>query len=813
MSGQQLSLRVDPRSDGVSSRRAKRLLLAALAGCLLVAGLASAVPSALAASTPMVDLGTASSYAVLSGASVGNTVSAPTAPHTTLRGGLAVKANTAPTGFPPGVVTGAFDVGNAAAVQAHDDAVAAYTEVANRTGGDVLPGVLAGATVLPGLHSSVGAVSNTGTVTFDGVNDPNAVFVLKVNGALAMAAASHVVLINGARASRVFWQVNAAGSIGAGASFAGTLMALDAVAVGAGTVFNGRAFALNGALTLDANEFYSAPPVVTITGGISAITTDTTPTISGTTDVEAPALVTVTVNGQTLTATPSGGAWSVTSAILANADYPVVASVTDGAGNPGSATQVLTVDTVLPVVTLAGGPSVTTNDPTPTIAGTSDAAPGTIIHVAVDSQTLTALVQAGGTWNVTPSTLIDGTRVVTVSVTDPAGNLGTASQGLTVDTVAPVVTIDGGASALTNDATPAISGTAEVAPGTTVTVTVADETLTSPVQGDGTWSVSAAGLTDGPHLVIMTVSDAAGNAASFTQTLTVDAVSPAMTITGGTLATTDDLSPTMAGTSDAAPGTTVTVAIAGQTLTTLLQANGTWNVTPALVAEGTWTVVASAPDPAGNVGSATQTLTIAADLVPAPGPAGPSGPAGPIGGSGPTGESGPTGAPGATGAPGPIGTRGPTGGTGATGGTGPIGGNGATGKSGPLGVTGSPLTIAAGTTVARAGSQKVGLSSLSVGMKVTAPARGRIVAIASGTVRITGSKKAIKLSLTTTAVAAGHSATLKLKPMGTTMAAQAAFASIKAAIAMGTVVTATITVKIVDSAGNARDVTRTVTLT
>ena len=54
----------------------------------------------------------------------------------------------------------------------------------------------------------------------------------------------------------------------------------------------------------------------------------------------------------------------------------------------------------------------------------------------------------------------------------------------------------------------------------------------------------------------------------------------------------------------------MTVTIAGQTMTTLLQANGTWNATPTFVGEGTWTVVASVPDPAGNVGSATQTLTI-----------------------------------------------------------------------------------------------------------------------------------------------------------------------------------------------------------
>lgn len=596
--------------SGLGTRWAKALRLGALASGLMIGGFGPAVPSAVAASTTTVDLGQASTYAVLSGASVGNTVSAAGAPHTTLRGDLGVKANAQPTGFPPGVVTGTAQVGNAAAAQAHTDLIAAYNDVAARTGGTALAGDLAGLTLAPGLHSSAAAVSNTGTVTLDGGGDPNAVFVFKIGGALTMAAGSRVTLANGARASRVFWQVNGAAAVGANAKFAGTLMALDAVAMGAGTEVNGRALARNGAVSLDSNEFYSAPPVVTITGGANAITTDTTPTISGTTDVAAPAVVTVTVAGNTLTATPSDGAWSVTSAILANGTYPVVVSVSDGAGNPGSATQQLTVDTVLPVVTIDDGPSVTTNDPTPTITGTTDVAPGSVVRVTVDSQTRTALVQSGGTWNVTPAALSDGTRTVTASVTDPAGNEGTHSQILTVDTAAPAVTIAGGANALTNDATPDISGTASVEPGATVTVTLADQTLTGLVRGDGAWSVTAAALSDGPHRVVMSVSDAAGNTASVTQTLTVDTLSPVVAITGGATARTNDLSPTIAGTSDAAPGTTVTVSIAGQTMTTLLQANGTWNATPTVVGKGTWAVVASAPDPAGNVGSASQTLTM-----------------------------------------------------------------------------------------------------------------------------------------------------------------------------------------------------------
>ena len=418
-------------------------------------------------------------------------------------------------------------------------------------------------------------------------------------------------------------------------------MALNGIGVGAGTEVNGRALALDGAVALNDNEFYSAPPVVTIDGGGTSITNDTTPTISGTTDVGAPGVVIVTVAGQTLTATPAAdGAWSVSSGILANATYPVVASVTDGAGNQGSATEQLTVDTVPPVIAIDGGSLVTTNDPTRTIAGTSDVPPGTVVRVSIDSQNLTALVQAGGTWNVAPSALSDGTRTIAASATDPAGNVSTVRQVLTVDTVAPAVTITGGATRLTDDPTPHITGTADVASGTTVTVTLADQTLSGLVGKGGTWSVTAGHLSDGPHRVFMSVSDAAGNLARYTQTLTVDTVPPIVTITGGATATTNNLDPTITGTSDAAAGTTVTVSIAGQTMTTLVQANGSWNATPTSVDKGSWTVVASAPDPAGNVGIARQVLTVGSNVLRSYCATGTTGASGSHGGAGSTGADG-----------------------------------------------------------------------------------------------------------------------------------------------------------------------------
>jgi hypothetical protein len=259
-------------------------------------------------------------------------------------------------------VTGAFDVGNPAASQAFADAQAAYAEIAARQGGTLIPGALAGATITPGLYTIAGAASNTTSVTLDAGGNQNAYFVFQVGGALSFAASSHVVLTGGARASHVFWQVNGAGALGATATFAGTMIAHDAGAAGNSTVVNGRIFALGGALTLDNNNIYAAPPVVLINGGATAYTATTSPTISGTTDQVAPTVVTVAIAGQTYNLTPSAGTWSVAAPLLANGVYTVTASATDGAANTTTATQQLTVDTVLPIVTIGDGNSLTTNN-------------------------------------------------------------------------------------------------------------------------------------------------------------------------------------------------------------------------------------------------------------------------------------------------------------------------------------------------------------------------------------------------------------------------------------------------------------------
>ncbi|MDX6644997.1 MAG: hypothetical protein QOK40_724, partial [Miltoncostaeaceae bacterium] len=141
------------------------------------------------------------------------------------------------------------------------------------------------------------------------------------------------------------------------------------------------------------------------------------------------------------------------------------------------------------------------------------------------------------------------------------------------------------------------------------------------------------------------------------------------------------------------------------------------------------------------------------------------------------------------------------------------GSGGGSGGSGGGGGGGGPNTPASQTTLSRDSSLKVRGFSLWIATKVTAPARGRIVATANGTVKITGVRTAIRLTSATARIAAGRSATLRLKPGGARTAAAAGFTRIKTAVTKGTKVTATITIRIVDAAANTRVVRRTVNLT
>ncbi len=334
---------VDTHADGIATFDGLSID-AAGTGYTLVASSTGLTP---AASVPFtVDapplLGDAGSYSVLAATAVVSTGA------TSVSGDLGVSPGTSITGFGPGLGTVGGDIhgGDTDAADAQSALVIAYDTLAARTA-DADVGDLGGLTLAPGTYHSTGALAITGTLILDAENDPDAVFVFQTDAAFNTAAASRVNLINGAQPSNVFWV--AAGAVGTGANsfLSGTILAVGAITLGASTQLIGQALSRD-AVTLAGNtiRFTDAlPPGMTIDGGASAATKDTTPTVTGTSDAAASSPVSVTIAGQSLSATVGiDGTWSITAAPLIAGQYDVVAKVRDASGNGTAASQTLTVE-------------------------------------------------------------------------------------------------------------------------------------------------------------------------------------------------------------------------------------------------------------------------------------------------------------------------------------------------------------------------------------------------------------------------------------------------------------------------------------
>ena len=94
------------------------------------------------------------------------------------------------------------------------------------------------------------ATSFTGTIYLNAQGNPNAVFVIQINGALTTSTFSKVKLINGAQAKNVYWKVDGAVTINDYSVFNGTIICNNgALNLNTGDSINGRALTTNGALS------------------------------------------------------------------------------------------------------------------------------------------------------------------------------------------------------------------------------------------------------------------------------------------------------------------------------------------------------------------------------------------------------------------------------------------------------------------------------------------------------------------------------------------------------------------------------------
>jgi hypothetical protein len=258
------------------------------------------------------------------------------------------------------------------------------------------------------------------------------------------------------------------------------------------------------------------------------------------------------------------------------------------------------------------------------ISGTSDAENGQTVTVTLNGKTYTTTV-SGGAWSVTVpavdvATLPESALPITASVSDLAGNAATpASRSITVDKTLPA--ISGTDVPQTSDRTPDLSGTTDVANGTSITVTDgAGTTVCTTTANAGAWACTpSVDFPEGVNALTVSTTDPAGNSNSDAFTATINST-PVLTNNGGAATVALPMpegitSVTTATATDKDTADTLTYSLSGgadQTLFNIDPATGilSFKTAPAYIANGdnAYTVIVKVAD--GKGGEDTQTLNI-----------------------------------------------------------------------------------------------------------------------------------------------------------------------------------------------------------
>ena len=268
-------------------------------GCAYAWNFKTVAPPATGA--PLVNLGLATPFAIAATAGVTNTA---TAPNTTINGNVVLDpvtgaiCNTVPVNAAGGfgscggsaptlngqVISPLFPDAGATSGAVKNDLKAAFLSI-TPPAGPPAAGSLGGATnipagttlgeptgsalvqgdnlFVPGIYQSITSILITGDLTLDGQGDPNAVFIFQSSSTVGTAAGApspgvntRILLINGAKASNVYWQAATSATLGAYSQFKGNILAAADITMVTGATSCGRLFAgafTSGAFVFDSN--------------------------------------------------------------------------------------------------------------------------------------------------------------------------------------------------------------------------------------------------------------------------------------------------------------------------------------------------------------------------------------------------------------------------------------------------------------------------------------------------------------------------------------------------------------------------------
>ncbi|MEX2597841.1 MAG: ice-binding family protein [Salibacteraceae bacterium] len=160
------------------------------------------------------------------------------------------------TGFDTLLVTGnVHPIPDNSTFMAAADLLVAY-DYLNLLSADIellYPAQFGGNLVLtPHTYVMNGAATFTDTLYLNAQGVSDAVFVIKIYGALTTSTFANVVLTNGAQAENVYWLVNGAVEINDYSEFNGTVVSMGAISLMTGATINGRVMTGVGALACNA---------------------------------------------------------------------------------------------------------------------------------------------------------------------------------------------------------------------------------------------------------------------------------------------------------------------------------------------------------------------------------------------------------------------------------------------------------------------------------------------------------------------------------------------------------------------------------